>query len=649
MDRTFFFRLFRTLLLCAPGLLCASFCFAQAVVSAPDVPIKVKPTVVEVTAEAVPVEATSASVTILNRSDIEEAHAPNLATLLHTVPFLNVEQNGSMGSFTTVTVRGGKPNFTLVLLNGTPINNITNILGGSVDLSTISPDDIQRIEIVRGPLSSIYGSEAVSGVINIITRPQSDAKTSGDLSVEGGNFGTGKVGLALRRSSHRVSYSVDGSYLNISDQVLSDSYALGSIASQVRFDISKDKLLEAQVRYQHDQDSSLPMNGGGPELSIQPTPEERNLGDVVFSAAFHHQVLPKWLYTLDFNFFREGERDNSPAILDSVHPSPFRSVPAELDNLDFRRSQLQFSNHLLFSSKWTGLITLGLKDENGSDDGLLAGRVPTHFHLDRPSTAANGEIVYNTNRFTASLGSGVDKTSGFDIHPSARAGVNVRFFGGRTTLRTSWASAYQLPSMFALANPTVGNPALQPEKNKAFDVGVEQKLRPLQSLLSLTYFRNSFTDLIDFSSELFKLVNRTNAHTQGVELALSSRLYSKLRVQGDVSYLDWKLENTTEPLRDQPHWQGGIGADFTVSRKLHAEFSSRWVGRRFDFQVPAPLIDSVGGYSTTSLTGSYAVSRRVLAYARIDNLFDRRYHQFLGFPDPGIYARVGVKYRLFGE
>ena len=605
-----------------------------------------KPVVVEVTAEAVPVSASPASVIVLTRSEIEQAHASSAADLLRTVPFLYVAQNGSAGSFTSVTVRGGKPNFTLVLIDGVPVNDITNILGGSVDLSTISPDAIERIEVVRGPLSSLYQSEAVSGVINIITRRE--FKTSGDLTLEGGNLGTGKVGLDLRGNNGRVSYGVSGSYLNVGQQVLLDEYALGTATGSLRFEASSDKLLDIGIRYEHDQDSSFPMNGGGPELSILRSPEEAHSGEIIFNTGFHHQVVPKWLYTLSFNFFRDGQMSNTPPILDRIPPTR-QSVPAEFVNTRFRRAEFAFSNQVSFSNKWNAHFIAGAKDENGTNNGILANIIPDHFHLDRPEIHGNGEIVYNSNRLTISGGSGVDKTSGFNPHPASRAGANLRLFGARTTLRSTWASAFQLPSMFALGDPVVGNRALKPEQNKAADVGIEQKFNRLQTRVSLTYFWNSFTNLIDFSATQFRLVNRENAHTQGVELGVVTMPYSKLRLEGNVSYLDWKLIGTTEPVRDEPHWQGLLRADWTLNRKFHAEVSTIWVGRRFDFAVPAPLIDSVGGYSTTGVTATYEISKQVSTYTRIDNVFDRRYHEFLGFPNPGIYARVGIKYHFWGR
>src|SRR5205807_7414964 len=222
-----------------------------------------------------------------------DSHAATTADLLATVPFLHVAQNGSAGSFTSVSVRGGKPKFTLVLLDGAPVNDITNILGGSVDLSSISLANIERIEIVRGPLSSIYGSEAVSGVINIISR--NDARPTVELQAEGGGFGSSQTTLAARGSNGKTSYGLSGSYFNISDQVKSDAFSLGTAAANIRFEPGANKAVQAQIRYQHDQDSSFPINGGGPELSILQTPEERHSGAIVFSSAFHHQVMAKWL------------------------------------------------------------------------------------------------------------------------------------------------------------------------------------------------------------------------------------------------------------------------------------------------------------------------------------------------------------------
>src|SRR6202007_277045 len=117
------------------------------------------------------------------------------------------------------------------------------------------------------------------------------------------------------------------------------AFSLGTAAADVRFEPGANKALQAQIRYQHDQDSSFPINGGGPELSILQTPEESHSGAIIFSGSFHHQVMAKWLYGVEAAYFRQGELSNTPAILDNLHPT-FRSVPAEIESTDFQRTQV---------------------------------------------------------------------------------------------------------------------------------------------------------------------------------------------------------------------------------------------------------------------------------------------------------------------
>ena len=159
-------------------------------------------------------------------------------------------------------------------------------------------------------------------------------------------------------------------------------------------------------------------------------------------------------------------------------------------------------------------------------------------------------------------------------------------------------------------------------------------------------FRNSYTDLVDFSAAIFRLVNRSQARTQGAELGLTVPVNSRLELNAHASYLEWRLQNTTEPLRDVPHWRSGGSVNWRIMPRWHSQASILAVGRRYNFQVPVPRQTAAGGYSTASLATSYDVSDRVTLFVRADNLFNQRYHEFIGFPNPGIYARVGVRYRF---
>src|SRR5260370_18519080 len=164
---------------------------------------------------------------ILLRDD--HAHALTSSDVMGTVPFVNLEQNGSAGSLSTLTIRGGKPNVVLMLIDGIPVNDLSNLLGGSFDFSNLLVHDVERIEVVRGPLSSGYGSEAMSGVINVITKPthyESDV-TAG---AETGSFGTAGMDLGAQGSQGQFGYKLSGAFLRVGDEVEADSYSTTTLS-----------------------------------------------------------------------------------------------------------------------------------------------------------------------------------------------------------------------------------------------------------------------------------------------------------------------------------------------------------------------------------------------------------------------------------
>src|SRR6266853_2321077 len=210
------------------------------------------PTVVTVTAQAMPLAATSASVTILTRDYIESSRADNAADLLRTAPFLQVAQSGAPGGLTTVTIRGGKPNFTLVLMDGIPVNDITNLLGGSFVFSSLALDNIEQVEIVRGPLSSIYGSDAIGGVINFISR-RGGKNTSLDVSGELGSFLRRQAKTGVAGTWKALQYSASGSWLDVGQQVENDAYTLASLAFHGSLTLGRNRVLDFTGRYMDDQ------------------------------------------------------------------------------------------------------------------------------------------------------------------------------------------------------------------------------------------------------------------------------------------------------------------------------------------------------------------------------------------------------------
>ena len=622
--------------------------FAQSPLAGPISPEGDNPTVITVSGHAMPLSAISAAVTVLNRDYIESSHAGTAADLLREVPFLYLAQTGARGGLTTVTIRGGKPNFTLVMIDGIPVNDITNILGGSFDFSSLSTDGIEQVEIVRGPLSSIYGSDAIGAVINFISRR---GRKGAPLEVGG------ELGNDLRRQAHAASggqwkslgYSFSGSYLAIGDQVYKDSYSLGTAALHTGVDLGPNRVLEIVARYQDRQSAGLPSNGGGPELSILRDPMNDHAAELILGASYKAQFRRWWSYSLDVDRFSSTEENFTPAILDGIPPSFKNSQPSSKSTTRFSRTRVGATSSFLFSPRVSTNLSVGVRDESGRTDGWLNGTIPSSFRQQRWTFVSSAELVYQAKNLAASAGLGFDKSEGYGVVASPRLGINYSISEKGPRWKASWAKGFKLPSFYALANPNVGNPLLKPERSQAFDVGIEQRLGGSGSLLSLTCFRNSFTDLVDFSAQLFRLVNRSSAYTRGVEFGVELPAVDRLRLGGSFSYLDWRLDGTTEPLRDIPHWMSGVHLNWIPAKRIRARVEAQWVDRRYDLSVPAPNQLTAGGYSNTNGVVDYQYNEQVSFYFRADNLLNSHYHEYIGFPSPGIGARLGIGYRPFNR
>ena len=599
-------------------------------------------TVVTVTGQPLSVSLAPASVSVVDDEQLKNAHALTSSDVMRTVPFVNLEQNGSAGSLSTLTIRGGKPNLVLMLIDGIPVNDLSNLLGGSFDFSNLLVHDVERLEVVRGPLSSGYGSEAMSGVINVITKPthyESDV-TAG---VETGSFGTAGMNLVAESSQAKFGYKLSGAFLRIGEQVESDSFSTSTFSAASDYVPSADSTMSWTARWIQFDGSSFPENGGGPELSILRIPKTSNSGNFLAGFLFQHQFSKVWGADIDIDVFTRGEHSYTPPILDNINPSPI-SQPSLLTSTRFTRPRLTLQNVFNFAPKWQGHFNAQGADEIGGNNTLIQNLYTSRFSTNRGVVNGSGDLVYFTPRMTAMVALGVNKTSGFQVQIAPRVGAALPV-AKNTILKASWGQAYKVPSLYALENPSVGNPRLLPEKVTGLDAGVQHRFGD-HLTLSGTYYYNLFSNLIDFSATEFRLVNRTRVRTQGVETDASLSVGHGIQLRAWGSTLNWKIESSNEPLRDQPDWQAGFSIDTKLPKQIRASTTTVWVGRRYDFQLPAPAINSVGGYSTTNLVLGYDGLRRIGLFARVDNLFDRRFHEYLGFPNPGISCQVGVTYRL---
>jgi vitamin B12 transporter len=610
----------------------------------PGNPVTTKPTLlttITVTGQPLAVSLAPASASVVDDQQISDAHALTSADIMRAIPFVNLLQNGSAGSLSTITIRGGKPNLVLVMIDGIPVNDLSNLLGGAFDFSSLLTHDVERIEVVSGPLSSGYGSEAMSGVVNVITKPTHyESNVTG--GVETGSFGTAGVNLGAEGLAGRLGYKLSGSFLRVGEQVESDAFSASTFSLASDYSHSSSTLVSWTARWIQFDRSGFPEGGGGPELSILEIPKTSNSGNILGGFVVQHHFSDLWTASIDADVFTRGEHAYTPSILDSVHPSP-ASQPSTDTYTRFTRSRVTLQNIFNLKPKLQCHFNVQGADEIGNNNTIIQGIYPSIFSENRGIFNASGDLVYSTPRMTGMVALGINKTSGFNVQLAPRVGAAVPA-GKGTIVKASWGQAYNVPSLYALGNPNVGNPNLLPEKVNGMDAGVEHHFGE-RFTLSGTYYYNLFSNLIDFSAIDFRLVNRSHVRTEGVETATSFAVTRGIQLRAWGSFLDWEIQPSGEPLRDQPDWQAGFSLDAKFPKQIRASSTTLWVGRRYDFQVPAPDITMVGGYSTTNLVVGYYGLRHTSLFARVDNLFNSRFHEYLGFPNPGIAVQVGVTYQ----
>lgn len=578
----------------------------------------------------------------MTSEEIHQAHALTSADLMRDVPFVNLAQNGAAGSLSTVTIRGGKPNLVLVMIDGIPANDLSNLLGGAFDFSNLLSHDLERIEIVRGPLSSGYGSEAMSGVVNVITKPTS-YEPQIVVGMEGGSFGTAGTNAEVEGIQGRLGYKLSGSFLRVGEQVESDSFSTSTVAATGDFDRNSRTVFSWTARWIQFERCGFPEGSGGPEFAVLRIPKTTNSGNLLGGFVAQHQVNELWTVAINTDVFSRGEHAYTPPILDSPHPSN-ASEPSADTRTRFTRSRLTIQNTLNLSPKLLAHLNLQGADELGHNDTILGGYYPDHFDDNRGIFNFTGDGVYSDRRITAMAALGVNKTAGFNVQLAPRVGAAVTV-AKSTIVKASWGQAYNVPSFYSISDPVVGNPNLVPEKLTGLDVGVQRRF--LEKLtLSATYYYNHFSDLIDFSATQFKLVNRTSVRTQGLETSASYIFARYLQINAWGTFLDWNVGMSNEPLRDQPDWQAGLNFDAKFPRHIVASTSTYWTGRRYDYQIPVPEISSTGGYSTTNLVVGYDGFRHTSLFVRANDVLNAHFHEYVGFPNPGIAVQAGVSYHL---
>ena len=613
------------------------------------------PLVITATASPTTLSQTPAAVTIINREQIAQQQANRLSTILQQVPGIFVDEMGGRGGISSVYLRGGDPNFTIIMIDGIPINDPSNQRGGSVNLSTLTPERIERIEIVRGPASVVYGSDAMAGAINIITR-KGQTNAHYDATIEGGQFGYGRGVLQARGTIRDVRYSGSFAFTRNDEQVEGDRFEGLTTGGSLEWSPASSVNVQVTGQYSQSDIRAFPEGSGGSRLSVLRTTEQRSADEFLLGIMLNHQLDPTWHQQFSANVFYRQEDVNNPGVMSA--PLTFRNPPT-IFTTDFSRSRFLWALHKTLTENWKLSGGIQLIHENGERSGtqqLTALGFPADqrndFSKARTTPAGFLETVWNSfsgTTVTSSLR--IDDPQHFSPEVTPRVALTVQLLPS-TSVRGSYSEGFKLPSFNALSDPLIGNPLLVPETSRGWDLNMHHELFQKKIQLDVTYFNNRFSNVIDLDPALarqnrFTLVNLSTVLTNGIELEVATTPYPWLQVKGFFTYLNTDILGSDDALRNRPKTSGGLIVTIQPNSRLHIRSQARAVGKRIDLQIPTTQT-TVPSYYRVDLAATLTLNDSWKVFMASENLTNVRYEEFLGFEAPGVWFRFGLECQVGG-
>jgi outer membrane cobalamin receptor len=593
------------------------------------------------TVTARPVSSASGAVTVVGPGEAQASGARSATELLQEVPGLELLSSGGRAGQTNAYIRGGDPNFTLVLLDGIPLNDATDLQGGAVNLEELPAGLVERAEIVRGPLTAFYGTSSLSGVIQLFSPRGGPGPVRASLGAEAGNAdlrrGFGRAaGPAGERGGFSAGLSWDEERHRVADDRFRqlDGWASGGLGLGATGD------LRLTGRFADGEADDYPDASGGPVYGSgelrHTTHQDLALGaqlDLGDPAGPRHH--------LSIGLSRRERDRTSPAV------PPL--VPASSEHVAYTRLRVAWQVPLVRTPRTE--VDAGASGDGEWGDNVSVLALPPALGGDIPGdytkTRARGGVYAGVRRqqgplvLEAALRADVASTDALQLSP--HAGVVWSLGGGTTRLRASAGRASKLPSFFALASPRAlgGNPNLRPERTWGGEAGIEHELRAARLEVGAAYFLQQYEDLVDFDFQQFLNVNRARVRMQGVELTARWRPLSTLSLVAEATYLDAEDLNGGVLLHE-PRWTGGGRVTWKPSERVSFRLQARGVSRYFDEQLTVPDRDTVDGYGLLGFAGSWRVHDGLTLRARFDNVTDRSYETFIGFPGPGRSFWVGL-------
>lgn len=615
--------------------------------------------VVTATRSPVPAEAAGSDVSTLSGAQLETMQPAALSETLRFLPGAVIGTAGQRGGIASLFVRGGDSRYNKVILDGVPVDEP----GGTFDFGVVPMDQTERLEFVRGAQSTLYGSDAMSSVVQMWSREGRTRIPELKVGGDGGNYDTAHGYLSLAGAYGRFDYNFFGDQFNSEGQGVNDDYSNSFEGGNMGVALNDRVGLRVRARHSN---SYTGVQGewrfNGQALEPPDDNQSQRQNNLLASADLTISGPSGWQHRITGFEYHHQRANVNRLNADRIFDSPFDSVA------DMNRAGFDYQGNYLERSWAQATVGYEFEDENGFTGDLLS---PPLTHGLRLNHAVYGQQQLTLGRLSVVGGARFVHNATFGNKGVPRVALGFQTMKGGevfsgTRFRFSYATGIKearLEEAFADGPFIVPNPNLKAEENRAFEAGFQQEFLGGKYALTGTYYNNLFRNqidfaILDFTTFIGQYVNVNKSVAHGAEVELKGRLTSRLSLDAGYNYASTQildqpfafdtLHAPGSPLLRRPKHSGSLLFNY-VGTRWGTNLGGSFVGRRADSDFLGFNIDHAAGYARVDVGGWYAFTSRVTAYVNLENAFDHYYEEVVGYPALGTNVRVGMRFRIGGE
>jgi vitamin B12 transporter len=611
----------------------------------PGAPAAAPPVVVSPTATVTPAGQIASSLTVITAQDIATQQYRTLPDALNTVPGLNVVQTGGPGGQTSVFMRGTNSNQTKVLIDGIDVSDPSNP-NGSFDFAHLLTADIQQLEILRGPQSGLYGSDAIGGVISIITQ-KGDGPPRATGSIETGSFGTFNQNVGLSGSQDNFNYAFNVAHFRATDipvtplqllppgqQANGNYYDNMTYSTKFGVDVNESWSLNTVVRYT---DATLLFTGDNFN-NFPSTPDAAQSTHSVQELFAREEAVWSLFDGRVKNYFGVNYANNRS--YDIAPGDPAATITTG--------ERIKYDWHAVTELVTGNKFIVGLEDQTDHMD-------TTGFSADNGNKAGYVELQSEfAKRFFLVANVRDDLNDQFGEHATYRVAPSVILPFTDTKLKASYGTGFKAPTLSELYQNFpdfnfFANPNLKPEESVGYDLGFEQPLFNDRVRFGSTYFHNNITNLITDNATFTSFTNIGFATTEGTENFVSAKVTQRLVVRADYTFTRAVDDSTGIQLLRRPKEKWSTTATWQPIDPLTLSATVLHVSSFLDVSRDGLETNLYApGHTIVNLTGDYKINDQIKIFGRVDNLFNLHYQNPTGFLEPRLGVFGGIRFASFG-